>query len=211
MKILSIEDPSFREYAQVLPGYDLNELLDTLEKVTPLPEATDYCQEDPALMKLAVAKELRDRAYGGKPIEIGWCNGHNTRLNCLEYHRSSEINIGTEDFVALFARRSEMVNGRLDTEKVRAFRIPAGTAVEIYATTLHYAPCSAAPGAGFRVAVILPAGTNGPRPEITAGNPEDECLWACDKWLLAHRDSTEAADGAQIRLDGENIDIAGLL
>ena len=29
-----------------------------------------------------------------------------------------------------------------DTSKMEAFLVPAGTAVEVYATTLHYAPCS---------------------------------------------------------------------
>ena len=33
-------------------------------------------------------------------------------------------------------------------------------------------------------------------------------LWACNKWLLAHPDSTEAAHGAYIGLTGENIDIS---
>lgn len=42
---------------------------------------------------------------------------------------------------------------------MEAFRIPSGTAVELYATTLHYAPCNASDG-GFLVAVVLPKGTN---------------------------------------------------
>ena len=31
------------------------------------------------------------------------------------------------------------MDGVLDTARVKAFRVPAGTAVEVYATTLHYA------------------------------------------------------------------------
>ena len=80
--------------------------------------------------------------------------------------------------------------------------------VEVYATTLHYAPCSAANGAGFRVLVALPRGTNGPKPAITALNDEDKTLWACNKWLLAHPESAEAAQGAVQALTGVNIDIA---
>lgn len=33
-------------------------------------------------------------------------------------------------------------------------------------------------------------------------------LWACNKWLLAHPESSEAAQGAPAVLRGENIDIA---
>ena len=91
---------------------------------------------------------------------------------------------------------------------MKAFRAPAGAVVEVYATTLHYAPCSAAPGAGFQVVIVLPRGTNGPKPAITSLNGEDETLWACNKWLLAHADSSEAAQGAPVRLDGINVDIA---
>ena len=80
--------------------------------------------------------------------------------------------------------------------------------MEVYATTLHYAPCSAKAGAGFRVLVVLPKGTNGPKPEISPLNQEDKMLWACNKWLLAHPDTSEASQGAYIGLSGENIDIA---
>ena len=59
--------------------------------------------------------------------------------------------------------------------------------------------------------VALPKGTNGPKPDITPLNGEDETLWACNKWLLAHEDSAEAAEGAPVRLDGSNIDISASL
>ena len=57
----------------------------------------------------------------------------------------------------------------------------------------------------------MPEGTNGPKPEITPLNDEDRTLWACNKWLLAHAESAEAKDGAPVLLDGENIDIAGMI
>ena len=208
MKILSVTDPAFAPYGKVLDGYDTKELLGTLEAVTPLPEGVEYVPSQPELEALPIAKQLSDNAYGGMPIQLGWCNGHNTKLNCLEYHRDSELNIGTEDFVLLVAREDDVVKGRLDTAKVKAFRAPAGVVVEVYATTLHYAPCSAAKGAGFQVVIVLPRGTNGPKPAITPLNGEDETLWAANKWLLAHADSSEAAQGAPVRLDGINVDIA---
>ena len=209
MKIESVHDRAFAPYGKVLEGYDTGELLATLERVTPLPEGTAYVPSQPELEALPIAGQLAGNAYGGMPIQLGWCNGHNTKLNCLEYHRDSEINCGTRDFILLVAREDDIVDGRLDTARVRAFRVPAGEVVEVYATTLHYAPCSARKGEGFRVLVALPRGTNGPRPEITPLNGEDRMLWACNKWLLAHGESAEAAQGAVVALDGENIDIAG--
>ena len=211
MKILSVNDPSFQNYGQILTGYDVKELLDTLDKVTPLPDGTDYVPEQPELMALPIAKELAVNAFGGMPIQIGWCNGHNTKLNCLEYHRDSELNVGTKDFILLLAKREDLVDGVLDTDKVVAYKCPAGTLVEVYATTLHYAPCNAAKDQGFKVIVVLPKGTNVGKPEFTVKNAEDEILWATNKWLLAHADSSEAKSGAKVLLKGVNTDIASLL
>ena len=207
MKIDSIYDPEFAAYGKVLEGYDTKELLDTLTAATPLPEGVDYVPSQPDLEALPIAKLIALNAYGGMPVQLGWCNGHNTKLNCLEYHRDSELNCSTEDFILLVAREDDLADGRLDTGKVKAFRAPAGVMVEVYATTLHYAPCHTNPAKGFRVLVALPRGTNGPKPEITVLNREDQTLWACNKWLLAHPESSEAAQGAFPGLDGINIDI----
>ena len=170
MTIESVFDPAFAPYGKVLEGYDTAALLETLQKVTPVPEGVEYVPSQPELEALPIAGQLSVNAYGGMPIQLGWCNGHNTK-----------------------------------------FRVPAGALVEVYATTLHYAPCSAASGAGFQVVVVLPRGTNGPKPDLTPLNGEDETLTACNKWLLAHPDSDEAKGGAKVGLRGENIDIANLL
>ena len=208
MTILPISDPAFASYGKILEGYDTQELLRTLEAATPLPQGVEYVPSQPELEALPLTSLLASNAYGGMPIQMGWCNGHNTKLNCLEYHRDSELNCGTEDFILLLARMDDIApDGTLDTGLVKAFRVPAGVLVEVYATTLHYAPCSAAKGAGFRVLVALPKGTNGPRPDIQVLNREDSMLWACNKWLLAHPESSEAAQGAPAVLRGENIDI----
>ena len=175
---------------------------------TPLPDATGYVPEEPALQNLPEASVLGAALFGGMPFQMGWCNGHNTRLNCLEYHRDSEFNLGTQDFILLLAKEDQIENGKLDTARVKAFRVPAGTLVEVYATTLHYAPCHTDPAAGFKVLVALPKGTNTPRPDLPVRGGDDACLWACNKWLLAHPESSEAAQGAQAALTGINIDIA---
>ena len=190
MEIRSVFDPDFAAYGKVLPGYDTEALTCALEAATPLPAGVEYVASEPALESLDIAAVLQSNAYGGMPIQLGWCSGHNTRLNCLEYHRDSELNIGADDFILLLAKAEDVQNGLIDTSAVRAFRAPAGAVVEIYAATLHYAPCSAAKGAGFRVAVVLPRGTNGPRPPLSPlpGNAEDARLWARNKWLLAHPD-----------------------
>ncbi|MBR5345305.1 MAG: DUF4867 family protein [Clostridia bacterium] len=207
MKIFSVFDPEFAPYGKVLDGYDTAELAAAMNAI-PLPaEGVAY---EPGIASLEACRIygcLKDRAYGGMPIQVGMCWGHNTKLNCLEYHRDSELNIGAGDFVLLLAKAEDIVDGKLDTAKVKAFKAPAGAVVEVYETSLHYAPCQV-DGNGFRVAIVLPKGTNTEKPAITARNTEDAWLWACNKWLLAHADSSEAAQGAYVGLVGENIDIA---
>ena len=212
MKILSVYDKEFARYGHVITGYDVRELLETLDRISPLPEVgTEYVPGNPVLEALPVAKQFAMNEYGGMPIQLGWCNGHNTKMNCLEYHRDSEVNLGTKDFILLLAKIDDVEDGKLDSGKVKAFRCPAGVPVEVFGTTLHYAPCNAAKGQGFKVLVILPKGTNGPKPEMTPVNDEDKLLWACNKWLLAHPDSREAGKGAVAAIVGENIDIASEL
>jgi hypothetical protein len=209
MKVYSVYDPEFKEYGQVVTGYDVTELVETLDKVTPLPEGVVYVPEQPELQALSVTQELSDRLYGGMPIQMGWCNGHNTKLNCLEYHRDSETNLGTEDFILLLGKQGQIEeDGLFDTANIKAFKVPAGVPVEVFATSLHYAPCSAKKGAGFKVLVVLPKGTNTEKPAFQPQNREDTLLTARNKWLLAHPDSDEAKGGAVIGLKGKNTDIA---
>ncbi len=208
IKIEKVTDAAFAQYGKVITGYDVSALLNALQDETPLPEGTGYVPSEPALESLPIAKEICENIYGGMPVQLGWCNGRNTKLNCLEYHRDSEINLGTDDFILLLAKQHEIENGVLDTSKVRAFLCPHGTLLEVYATTLHYAPCNAEKDGSFKVMVALPKGTNTEKPSITVKNSEDKTLWACNKWLLAHKESSEAENGAYVGLQGENIDIA---
>ena len=212
MKIYSVFDPEFKPYGQIVTGLDdaVQEILAGLAE-TPLPDGVGYVPTDPSLQELPAVVEISEHCFGGMPVQLGWCNGHNTKLNCLEYHRDSEFNLGTEDFILLLARQEEIVDGILDTSKVKAFKAPAGVLLECYATTLHYAPCHADASKGFRVLVALPWLTNTDRPVMENKTAEDEIMTARNKWLLAHPDSSEAKSGAKVGLSGENIDIANLI
>jgi hypothetical protein len=59
--------------------------------------------------------------------------------------------------------------------------------------------------------IVLPKGTNEEAPSISVKNDNDKYLWARNKWLIAHKDTSEAADGAMVGIDGENIDIIDLI
>ena len=59
--------------------------------------------------------------------------------------------------------------------------------------------------------IALPKGTNVGTTKTAGKNLDDRTLFATNKWLLAHKDASEIADGAYEGITGENIDIAGLI
>ena len=206
MTIYSVFDPEFREYGKVLTGYDTSQLVEAMKKVEMPSEGVAYESWIDSLEACKIFGELGENAFGGMPIELGMCWGYNRSLNCLEYHRNSEINIGATDFVLLLAKQEKIIDGKLDTADVVAFEAPAGAVVEVYATSLHYAPCRVNEE-GFRVAVVLPRNTNTDLEKGAEKDPEDKMLWARNKWLIAHPDASEAGQGAYVGLVGENISI----
>ncbi|HJF56437.1 MAG TPA: DUF4867 family protein [Anaerotruncus colihominis] len=204
----SVFDKEFAVYGKVVEGYDFAPLLKVLRENSGKPaDCTIYVPSDPALEALAAYRLLSDHLFGGMPVQIGYCNGHNRKLNCLEYHRNSELNITDDGVVFLVAPLWKVRGGRIDTGEVEAFAAPAKTAVLLYETTLHYAPLTAPGGEGFRVAVVLPRGTNTERPAAGPQLCEDRLLYARNKWLIAHPDSDEAKNGAFAGLTGDNITI----
>ena len=76
----------------------------------------------------------------------------------------------------------------------------------MYATTLHYAPCNAAPG-GFRDAIILPKDTNLPLKGKPGTQGEDRLLFARNKWLIAHPEAGLGNEGAFEGLKGANLSV----
>ena len=203
MKIKKVTDPEFSRYGRVIDGYDFSKLIKAMEH-TPLPEDVIYEPSIEELEATNVAIDLKMRVYGELPIQIGYCNGHNSKLNALEYHRSSEVNIAATDMILLLGKREDVKDDfTYETSKVEEFFVPEGTAIEVYATTLHYAPCGV-DGQGFKCVVVLPKGTNLDVVN-THATAEDKLLAASNKWLIAHDDAH--IDGAFNGLRGENITV----
>ena len=206
MEILSVNSPEFKAYGKVIDNVDFAPLVEALKKM-PVPEGVAY---EPSIAELEATetfKQLEELTYGCMPIQIGYCNGHNKMLNALEYHRDSEINVAATDAILMLGLCSEIEEGyTYDTANVKAFFLPAGTAVEVYATTLHYAPCGV-DGAAFQVAIVLPRGTNYPLPEgkLTADG-EDRLITAVNKWLIGHPEGG-LAEGSHLGLKGENLSL----
>ncbi len=205
MQIQNINEKSFKKYGKILTGYHVDGILAEMEH-TPLTREVIYVPSVEEMEALPDAEEMKNRGFGGLPIQIGYCNGDNRKLNGLEYHRSSEINIAVNNLVLLLGREQDIeADDTYDTSRVEAFFVPAGTVIEVYATTLHYAPCTAEGENGFRCVVVLPKGTNTELDFAAGAEGEDRLLAAKNKWLISHEEA--GIVGAFCGLKGENITV----
>ena len=215
MKVKQVTDTSFRKYGKILTGIDFSEIYNVLEEMD-YPEDVEYAASFGPLEEPEFRQKLSNTLYGELSVEIGYCSGHNKMLNALEYHRSSEANVAVTDIILLLGHQSDITEDFIyDTAQLEAFFVPAGTAVELYATTLHYVPIGTKENDyAFKMGVVLPFGTNFPL-GITLGAeaekeklPEEKLLFAKNKWLIAHEEGGE--EGAFIGLTGKNISVEDL-
>lgn len=206
MEIKKITDKEFAQYGRVLDAhYDFNAIIETMGNYE-IPEDVVYVPSVPELEIGRTSIDIKMRLFGEMPTQIGYCIGKNTKLNALEYHRSSEIDIAITDLILLLGKQQDIENiFTYDTSKVEAFFVPAGVGVELYATTLHYAPCNA-DDSGFKCVVALPKDTNTDLMTCHSRSFDDKLLFAKNKWLIAHEEAK--IEGAVNGLVGENIDLA---
>ena len=130
-------------------------------------------------------------------------------MNAVEYHRSSEINIGAEDMILMLGDLRDVKDNQYDSKLLELFFVPRETAVELFGTTLHFAPCQTS-DAGFSTVIILPDMTNAPlsekiREEIPLKKGEERLLFGNNKWLIAHPECDDAKNSfAYPGVQGEN-------
>ena len=201
----------FALYGRVLTGYDFSRWIDYLGTQTAVPrQGNVYVPSEPGLEALSPFAEVRDTLFAALPIQVGYCNGNSSLLNGLEYHKTIEVLVAQTDLVLQLADYGHMVGFTLDVSHVEAFFVPAGTAIELKPTALHLAP-SRVSDAGFKTAIVLPAGTNTDLPAniaIQKNDPESRLLFKKGKWMLAHPENPVALSrGAVAALTGPNLQI----
>ena len=206
MTIKPISDKAFEIYGRVLIlSHEPGDLISALEKKEAPEDRVIYIPSDKTFEALPIAEEIKNSFFGELPIQIGYCNGTNNKLNALEYHRSSEVCVAATDLVLLVGKQQDITpDFTYDTSLIEAFLVTKGQVFEMYATTLHYAPCSI-DGKPFRNIVALPQYTNTERITKLEMTKEDKLLVAKNKWLIAHEEA--AIEGAFNGLIGENISI----
>lgn len=203
LPLFSVDSPEFAEYGRVLSGFDATAFVKAAEAI-PMPEAgSAYQASVKEFEALPAAREICDGCFGTLDTQIGYCYGHSNYLNALEWHYSSEVNVAVTPLVLMLAKRSDIKNGRIDSSCVKVFFVPAGTVIEVFATTLHFCPCEVSKG-GFGCVVALPSGTNTPL-DIPVKDP---LLFRKNKWIFAHEGNTALLQrGVIAGVYGENYKI----
>ena len=204
LTIFDVNDEEFKDYGVVLHGFDTTEIMCEAEKIA-LPEAGSlYTAALDEFQQLEIAEKIKNSVFGTLGTQVGFCYGHSNYLNALEWHASSELNIAVTPLVLMLAMRSDIKEDqRIDSSCVKAFYVPKGTVIEVYATTLHFCPCEVSAD-GFACVVALPTDTNTPLDNMTY----DPLLFRKNKWILAHEDNNALIQrGVVPGIYGENYKI----
>ncbi len=203
LRIYSVTDAEFAEYGTFVEGMDISDIAAAAKDI-PMPEAGSvYHASEPSFEALSIAKEVQNKIFGTLPSQLGYCYGFSDTLNATEWHSCSELNIALTPLVLILGKRSDFKNGKLSSADMKAFYLPAGTVVEVYATTLHFCPCQVE-NDGFKCVVGLTEGTN---TELEA-QTDDARLFRKNKWIVAHEDNNALIErGVVSGIYGENYKI----
>lgn len=209
LNIKPVTDTSFSKYGQVHDSIKVDGLIkNALDYANMTDKVVIYEASVPELEKdQDLMTDISRKIHGEMPIQIGICNGWNTKLNGLEYHKGSEFLTAATDLVLLLGDLRDIEFGSkitYDTSKVEAYFVEAGTSVELYHSALHYAPVHVWEDKGFIAVITLPRGTNTSLKYPADGTGENKLLLAVNKWLIVH---PEAANGEYVGLTGENIEV----
>lgn len=199
MELYRVTDNVFCQYGRVLQ-IETDALIAAAEKIPMPAEGSAYEAGVSALEALPAKEALQNEVFGEQEIQIGYCFGRNDTLNALEWHKSSEVNIAVTDMILFLGNLCEMRDGMYHSDRVKAFLVKKGEAIELYATTLHFCPCHTAPN-GFGCIVVLPRGTNLPLEHT----PKDNYLFRKNKWIVAHIENTALIGrGVAPGIEGKN-------
>ncbi len=182
--IFDVNDRAFATFGRVITDFDAAPIMEAAKKISPPESGSSYLPSVEEFECLTTADEMKNEFFGSLPTQIGYCWGHSNFLNATEWHTSSEINVAVTPLVLILGHLWDIKENTIDSSQFKAFSLPAGTVVEIYATTLHFCPCEVDQH-GFGCVVALPAGTN---TDLTV-EKKDPLLFRKNKWILAHMEN----------------------
>jgi len=206
LEINEVSSPGFAVYGKVHPSVELPEMERFIYSVERSHDEF-YVPCEEKLMALDEADQFKSDLFGQVPCQVGWYYGNGTKLNAIEYHKCSEVLYEFEPCVLILGLLWDIKDDSLDTASMKVFYVPANTCVELYATTLHYAPCRAGSEPVMQI-VAQSMYTNTPLLTPAEGNErENKYLLQRNKWVLIHPEAVEIIPDGFIGLRGDNITV----
>lgn len=203
IEFFTVFDKEFTTFGRVISEIDSNEIIKVAQKYDLNIEGSCYVASEPSFEELNISKTIEKEIFGEMLTQIGYCYGHNNFLNATEWHTSSELNIAITDLVLILGNLRDIKDNKIDSSLFKAFFVPKGIVIEVYATSLHFCPCETQKS-GFGCVVALPKGTNTP----LENEYNDKILFRKNKWLLSHVDNESLLQrGAVAGIYGENYKI----
>lgn len=201
--LYSVDSEEFKSFGRIIRDINTDEITAVAEKIERPESGSLYSPSEEAFEALDISNRISERFFGTLPTQVGYCHGHSNYLNACEWHSSSEINIAVTPLVLILGHVWDIENGKIDSSSFRAFYLPKGICVEVYATTLHFCPCEVEKS-GFGCVVALPKNTNTPL-DFEASDP---LLFRKNKWIIAHNENKALIDrGVKAGISGKNIKI----
>ena len=97
--IYCVTDQRFARYGRVLHGIPVQQLVKEAGRIEKNFSGVKYERALEALEKTEDFRKIQKWYGGGMRLQCGLCWGHNKKMNAVEYHRSTETNIGAEDMI----------------------------------------------------------------------------------------------------------------
>ena len=209
--IKQISDPEFTKYGKIYTNYDVTDVMEYMDKNITIDKTSNiYVPSNAELEKIPSMQTIATDIFAGMPFEAGECTGQSSNFTAVEYHQGSELNVMLTDVVMVLGKRNILEeNGTFNAkEQGELFFVPRGTVVEFYSDTLHYSPIKV-DNSGFKIIVMLPAGSNQPLPEnFHSNNPR---IVKKNKFQVVHESRTDKIkQGAQIGVSGDLIELVPL-
>lgn len=203
LKLYDVYDVNFEVFGCVKSKKDYQSILKVLD-TKPMPAKDNiYVPSDEDLEKCTEFYDFMIQEYGQMPIQIGYCNGYNSTINGVEYHKGSEFILSSQNIILFLGHVKDIVDNEFSVDKGSFFFIPSNTLVELYQTTLHLSPIKTS-NEGFKAIIVLPKGTN---TDLDVDST-DKLLFKKNKWILAHPERKQLVNqGVHVGLIGENLEI----
>ncbi len=209
--IFDLSSRRARKFGRAVPYLDFSEAIAYMRTRTNVPDqGYFYTPSFPPLEQMRIRGEASRLCYAHMPIQIGYCNGKNTKLDGLEYHKGTEICVAVTDTVLFLGSLADLDGITFRSADVEALYLAEGEAFEMHPGTMHFCPCHTTTRApGFKTIVLLPEGTNYEVEGLTpAADGEGRLMWRRNEWQLVHPENERGvAQGNHPGLTGENYEL----